>query len=676
MLRESLRLVAAIHRVVRFDVLFLEQFGTSIFITSLSVISDTESVKGQKTRVFSSAPLCFCVKTDVILVFFSVYSTMLSLVLRLSNERQLTPMRTWNMATKKKVQNEPTVSLMPESETVARPRLTKLIIKNFRTIGTIPVEIDLDDVVVLVGANNTGKSSILRAYEVAMNNGSKAGRLTIDDFPNRQVLSESLPEVEVHTVVFHKPGQQWMKDIGNGEFLIRERWIWSNPDTEPKRQGFDVDNDAWSDSVPWGAPNVANAYRPKPHSIGAFTSPDEQADEIAKLLTDIIKDKLKVIKSGENQTDTDYDLLMKSIKDFQSRVAVASREETEKIEKGISEYLSKVFHNYVIEIDSRSEDSIEKTYSPFKENPTLKMGQSGGFLSTVATQGSGARRTLLWTALKYVSEREQESGERPHVLLLDEPEICLHPSAIRDARKVLYELPKTGNWQVMVTTHSPVFIDLSYDNTTIIRVDRGSNNEVRSTTLYRPKTASLSSDDKENLKLLNACDTYLHEFFFGGRIIIVEGDTEFTAFSFLKMLYHNEYKDVHIIRARGKGTIPAIIKILNQFTCDYAVLHDTDVPKLDNDNKNPAWTMNLSIKEEIDKNSKKDNVRLIACKTNFEDALFGQIAKRDKPYNAISKIRDDAPLKQLVKQLLDSLLDASIPPPDNCIKWDNIEQLQ
>ena len=38
-----------------------------------------------------------------------------------------------------------------------RPRLVKLIIKNFRCIGATPVTIELDDIVVLVGPNNVGK---------------------------------------------------------------------------------------------------------------------------------------------------------------------------------------------------------------------------------------------------------------------------------------------------------------------------------------------------------------------------------------------------------------------------------------------------------------------------------------------------------------------------------------
>lgn len=191
---------------------------------------------------------------------------------------------------------EEIISLLPENESIPRPRLSKLIIKNFRTIGKIPVEIFLDDIVVLVGANNVGKSSILRAYEIAMSTGSKAGYLAIDDFPNNIVDPENLPEIEVHTIISeNKPGEQWIKVLPNGEMLIREKWTWSSPGVEPKRQGFDVIANDWADKVPWGAPNIANAYRPKVHRIDAFASPEAQESEITGLLQTIIKN---IKKSG------------------------------------------------------------------------------------------------------------------------------------------------------------------------------------------------------------------------------------------------------------------------------------------------------------------------------------------------------------------------------------------
>lgn len=123
------------------------------------------------------------------------------------------------MPPKKKVSDAEPVALATTG--AARPRLHKLIISNFRSIGAAPVEIELDDIVVLVGPNNAGKSSVLRAYEIVMLHGSKDGRLAIDDFPGGIVNSKKLPQVELQTVVFDKaPGDRWIKETPEKEWLI------------------------------------------------------------------------------------------------------------------------------------------------------------------------------------------------------------------------------------------------------------------------------------------------------------------------------------------------------------------------------------------------------------------------------------------------------------------------
>jgi putative ATP-dependent endonuclease of OLD family len=148
--------------------------------------------------------------------------------------------------------------------------------------------------------------------------------------------------------------------------------------------------------------------------------------------------------------------------------------------------------------------------------------------------------------------KASSAADRPHLLLMDEPEICLHPDAIREARRVLYDLPTTNGWQVMITTHSPIFIDLSRDNTSIARVERLSNGVVEGTTIFRPKKAKLDDDDRVELKLLNLCDPYVAEFFFGGKTVLVEGDTEYTAFRHVISCDPQKYRHVHVVRSRGK----------------------------------------------------------------------------------------------------------------------------
>lgn len=571
-----------------------------------------------------------------------------------------------------------------------RPRLSKLIIKNFRCIGKKPVEIELDDIVVLVGPNNVGKSSILRAYEVIMAEGSKEGQLTLDDFPNSIIDENNYPEIELHTVVYDdSPGKEWIEELGGGENLIKERWTWNLPG-EATRRGFNTYEHRWAndtdkEKMPWGAPGIANSRRPLPHHIDAFSSPENQAKTIIGILDSVIDERIAILKESTDKED--YKNLVEKISEIRKKLIEESQIEISRIEAELSRHISRIFPGYAVKYLPNSEQAPDITPSLFKGKTELRMGPEGGYLSAIAAQGSGARRALLWTALKLVAESKKPEPKkkpkteaptvpRPHVLLLDEPEICLHPNAIREACSVLYELPSAGNWQVMITTHSPCFIDISRDNTSIIRVEVDPTGEVSGTTIFRPKKSQLSADDKEELKLLNLFDPYVAEFFFGGKVIVVEGDTEYTVFKYVISKNPNRFKDVHIIRARGKATIVSLTKILNHFGSSYSILHDSDTPKVKRKGKevdNPAWTMNNTIFNSI--KVCPSQVRLVTSIPYFEKACFNEEAGREKPYNALQNIRSSEDSFKAVSDLLDSLIDHTKPVPNFAFEWRNLEDL-
>jgi len=594
---------------------------------------------------------------------------------------------------------------MTSDSNISRPRLSKLIIKNFGCIGNAPVEIELDDIVVLVGPNNAGKSTILRAYQVAMSEGSNDAKLTIDDFPNRIIDTSNLPQIELYTVVYdNSPGARWI-DNSTGEKVIKERWIWGNVNCPPVRYGYDVQKAEWAikknsdgtiaykmegvpnaDGVPWGAANIANSRRPQPHLVKAFSQPEEQAEQVTRILLTALKERIKDLSTEEGDDDgsskpTDYGRLLETLASLQRNIIQQTQEQIDKAEEELTNFISDIFRGYKVEFDAEPEEDLSNAVSFFKAGAQLKMGLESDFMSTVDRQGSGAQRTLMWAALRYVSEYQSQSTQsRPHILLLNEPELCLHPNAIRDACRILYNLPTSGNWQVMVATHSPAFVDLSRNNTTIIRVERTLNGQVSGTTVFRPQRAQLSPAEVEELKLLNLCDPYFTEFFFGGKTILVEGDTEYTAFNHVRSLNHEDFSDLHIVRARGKVTIALLAKIINQFGGDFAVLHDSDTPTTQSKSKgeiititNPAWTNNVKILDEIKKSV--GNTRLVSAITNWEMALFGEQAKGCKPYESVKKIKNDPKVTTAVKELLLALMEFDRPLPDNFKDWSNIEVL-
>jgi len=561
-----------------------------------------------------------------------------------------------------------------------RARLHKLTIQNFRAIGRQPVAIELDDIVVLVGANNTGKSSILRAYQLVMDTGVK-GELPLEDFPGGIPPATDLdvPTIELETVLYKDskpPADKWIVTKANGDRHVRERWTWPQAG-KPKKRGFNVElGDFDPDHGPWGVAAVAQINRPEMHRIEPFDNPKKQADEIIALLVEATTQRVKDMSAGAGG---EYKALLDTLINLQKSVATDAMAAIEHVRKDLAASLASVFHGFTISLDARPEDDVSKSISFFKTPPVLRMGPEDGHQTDLERQGSGTRRTLMWNALRIIADHKrtvkagEKGAERPHVLLLDEPELCLHPSAIRDACDVLYSLPKGGTWQVMVTTHSPAFIDLSRDNTSIIRVERNEKGVVSGTTIFRPEKAQLGKEDKERLKLLNMYDPYVAEFFFGGRTVIVEGDTEYTAFREVMLEFPDRFTDVHVVRARGKYTILSLCKILNQFACPYAVLHDADTQQVkgkDGPKANSAWAANRQILEEIGR-AAPGSVRLAASICNFEVAMFGEPVKGEKPYSAWLRVKEDKATKERVAQLLDYLVRNADKCPEGVLPWED-----
>src|SRR5690606_35778693 len=97
----------------------------------------------------------------------------------------------------------------------------RLEVSNFGCIGSEKIALDIDKIVILVGPNNAGKSTILRAYEAV----TDCSKLTLEDFHNKTVDANHLPEIIVHSIVTdeNKPGDKWCQPITDSDdFLIKE----------------------------------------------------------------------------------------------------------------------------------------------------------------------------------------------------------------------------------------------------------------------------------------------------------------------------------------------------------------------------------------------------------------------------------------------------------------------
>jgi putative ATP-dependent endonuclease of the OLD family len=217
-----------------------------------------------------------------------------------------------------------------------------------------------------------------------------------------------------------------------------------------------------------------------------------------------------------------------------------------------------------------------------------------------------------------VKKKAGDSAGVNRILLIDEPEAFLHPPTIRGAREALYNFAlKNLDWQVIATTHSPIFIDLSKDHTTIVRVDPNSSQQ----RFISTDKVSFDESERMRLQMVRRCHPVVNEFFFYDNIVLVEGPTEHIV---VKHVAEKNGLDIHVIDCLGKANIPLFAKILNQFKVPYLVIHDSDTPKVKRKSKmvsGAMWTMNQNIRDVV---SQSNGGAIFTQFPHFEGEFLGE----------------------------------------------------
>ena len=186
----------------------------------------------------------------------------------------------------------------------------------------------------------------------------------------------------------------------------------------------------------------------------------------------------------------------------------------------------------------------------------------------------GLQRTLVMTLLQILAEIQTEPPEdehavpepqapRPVVLAIEEPELYMHPQMERKMRDVLYELSAQPMFQVICTTHSPVFLNIARSHKAIVRVVKGDDGEVsffqvRDDILPPTSTAEI----RRRITMLATFNPAVNEVFFARRVVLFEERSAIVAFERAAELrglfdqYPQLRYDVKLIVATAKITFP------------------------------------------------------------------------------------------------------------------------
>lgn len=525
-------------------------------------------------------------------------------------------------------------------------KLIELQIKNFGCIDENGITIKIDDIVVLIGPNNVGKTTSIRAYEMFANSGTI---LKIDDFyQNNENNPVEIAGVfgEITNEDKQQIGEKWIYKNNDKQDVIKYKWRWEKSGVKGEKYSWYDKEGKWEKGGMGGWDSKIASYIPVPLKISPFDDSIQLENKIVELLTSAVKENVKNDQSKVAK-------LLDQVNDLANEVKKQIAEELNKTTSRLQKNLNEVFPEHNVDIAPQA-DKIEVD-KILATGTHLNVAGNDGKYYPLANQGSGLQRAFLWSAIealadtgKMKSGRSTIESEKPKMLLVEEPESFLHPPAVRLAREALYKIAELDNWQVMITTHSPIFIDVSKPHTTIIRVEKNEG----ATKIFSTEKAQFSDKERERLQMIRNCHPTINEFFFANKVILVEGDTEQVTFSQVKE------ERVTIINCRGKANIPMFEKILNHFGVEYIAVHDLDTPKSKRDGKfikNSMWTINEKIIEEANKGL---NGKVIVNIPDFERQFFGYLQSGDKPYNAILELQKEE--RRNVRDELEKIANGSL----------------
>lgn len=493
-------------------------------------------------------------------------------------------------------------------------RIVKLGITNFRSIGAgenggHPVDLEIDDnnLIFLCGKNNSGKSTVLAAYEMFVVASREA---ELQDFfqkePNNHIVIEASVRAETEGDKTH----QALAKLWDANGVAKIRKTWRSIGQKGEKESFDPTTSQWKEGGAGGFDTLLQNACPTPVWIRGTSTPDEVLGLLRTLVQETI---LRNIANEKVYTDAIAAIQMLDL-------AITQNEYATSLQRNLNSAIAAIFPRVSFAIKN---DGTKDVTELFKSTATIEIREDQHPNLGLTNHGHGVRRQFIMSAFrglalqldevkKAAKQRKSENYQiseivlaagtaKSRMLLVEEPELFLHPSAIRSVRDLLFLLASSSEFQVMAATHSPVVIDLARPHTTLARVRSTAD---RGTVLHQVSNTLFSADERETMKMLNYFDPYVCEAFFSSKVILVEGDTEAVAIRELLSRMKEESPDpaldeLHVVNCGTKMNIPFFQKVLTHFRIDYHVLHDMDSKLSTNGNKSPAWSLNERIWENI-----------------------------------------------------------------------------
>lgn len=186
--------------------------------------------------------------------------------------------------------------------------------------------------------------------------------------------------------------------------------------------------------------------------------------------------------------------------------------------------------------------------------------------------GLGVQSAIVVGIFEAFRQRGGDFG----TLLIEEPEMYLHPQAQRYFFRILTDLVDRGKCQVIYSTHSPVFADVNrFESLRLVRRAAGG----RTTVSYVSESASAElGGARERLKL-GRFDTTRNEILFASEAVLLEGYADRLAVLTLaeKLGIDLDAEGIAVVDCGGKSGIELFIGVCKALEIPFWVVHDEDI---------------------------------------------------------------------------------------------------
>lgn len=395
-------------------------------------------------------------------------------------------------------------------------RLSEVTIKNFCSCYELTVP--LASFNPIVGYNNSGKSNILRAINWLLRKSVQPAHMFHDASEPMWVAGV----IENVNLALLPQNQQ----VAVAPFLragaLKFRRIQplpSCPAGQVKVEVFDHAANGWSDN-PAGLDNALAVLFPEPIYVEAMENADDDIGKFAAKNTIGLLLK-QVLAKIHAQNAPAINAMQGAFAQVSALLAGQNRmAELTTFETDASNAIASFFPGLSLHLNF-STPAIEELF----RTSTVTLSDVQDSPRSISSFGHGAQRSAHMALIKLLADMTSAAGGNAGgtiVLLIDEPELCLHPQAVELLRESLLLL-STQNFQVVFSTHSPLLIGHAHALETLMIYKSGNNRTAARQKLQSAAAALQAHPAQAEVVFSLQAATHL---LFSENVLLVEGKTE------------------------------------------------------------------------------------------------------------------------------------------------------